>query len=173
MDLSSPHLKTCLGTIVAALLLLSKMEAAEITLPTDWTLVPVTQDLGIVTAGTSPEGCRSAMLSTMIFPDEDLAVMPDPLAAAAWTIKEVESTKGYILKNEKRAKTSGGDVIILTSEFVAVKEVLQTYVAVDGKDIVVLRLILKDQKDTLPSKDPQLAEVLKTWIIQAGELDKK
>lgn len=144
----------------------------EITVPADWSQPEMNRENGIVAMATSPDGKRSALLWFYEIPPEELAVMPDPLAATAWSVKEAESEKGFSLKNEKKLETSIGPVMALTSvnKDPNRKERIQTFVTVADNTAILLRLATKGLEGGLsPGKDPALADILKSWNIRGTQ----
>jgi hypothetical protein len=150
--------------------------ASEIKIPEEWSTEMPEQaeptdpkrptDAKPKSMGTSPDGKKSAMLSEFTFSPEELKVTPDKLARAAWNAKEAEKENNFTIKSERRANTSLGEVVILTSEGQeGTEEKLETYVIIDGTKALVLRLLTKGE-DLNPGKDPELMGVLRSWKIK-------
>lgn len=159
---------TGLAVIISVFLLVPKQgHAADLVLPKNWTLLQQTSDqTQIVTAGTSKDGKRSAMLSVSPIPEEELQQMDNPLAEWGSIVTESNKSKGFEPKTEKKAKTSKGDVMILTAEKTDARETMQTFITIQNKTVIILRLMIKDLPEKTPMKDPELAEILKSWEIQ-------
>lgn len=145
--------------------------ASDIEIPEDWASGGVTPGTHILKMGASPDGKKSASLAEMKFSAEELEITPDKIGRAMWAAKEAEIQSGFTVKTERRTKTAAGEVGITSSQN-EYNEYLETFVALSGNTAVILRLITKSTK-IQPSKEPDLAKILKSWKISADPLDRK